>query len=129
MSFSVAISVLLLYPLLYLVPLNLVRFRWGFEQGLVSMPTEVRLKAEGIDRMVLWGTRLILLTIVALLLHGSLISAYEAGLTTDNWKSALGMGILFSIFPVGLGQQLLRNRPNAEVRKDLESRGLLATWC
>jgi predicted RNA-binding Zn-ribbon protein involved in translation (DUF1610 family) len=129
MSFSVAISVLLFYPFLYLLPLNLVRFRWGFEQGLAPIPPEVQLKAEGIDRMVLWVTSLILLMVVALLLHGSLISAYETGLTTDNWKSALGMGILFSIFPVGLGELLLRNRPNAEIRKDLESRGPLATWC
>jgi predicted RNA-binding Zn-ribbon protein involved in translation (DUF1610 family) len=93
------------------------------------MPPEVQLKAEGIDRIVLWVTGLILLTVVALLMHGSLISPYEAGLTTDNWKSALGMGILFSIFPVGLGELLLRNRPAAEVRKDLESRGPLANWC
>lgn len=129
MSFSVAISVLLFYPFLYLLPLNLVRFRWGFEQGLAPMPPEVQLKAEGLDRTVLWVTSLILLIVVALLLHGSLISAYEAGLTTDNWKSALGMGFLFSIFPVGLAELLLRNRPNAEIRKDLESCGPLATWC
>ncbi len=129
MSFSVAISVLLLYPFLHLLPLNFVRFWWGFEQGLGPMPPKVQLKAQRIDRLVLWATHLILLTVVALLLRGSPISAYEAGLTADNWKVALGMGMLFSIFPVGLAQLLLRNRPNAEVRKDLEVRGPSATWC
>jgi hypothetical protein len=129
MSFSIAISALVFYPFLYLLPLNLFRFRWGFEHGLAPMPPEVQIKAEGIDRGVLCVSSLILLSVVALLMHGSLISLYEVGLTSDNWRSALGMGILFSLFPVGLGELLLRNSRSAEVQMQPESRGPLATWC
>src|SRR5579864_9289553 len=99
MSFSIPISALLLYPILYLLPLNLVRFRWGFEQGLAPMPPEVQEKAETADRVGLFVTHIILLVVVALLMYGSPISAYQIGLTVDNWKPALGMGVLFSLFP------------------------------
>src|ERR1700730_3270735 len=99
MSFSIPISALVLYPFLYLLPLNLVRFRWGFEEGLAPMPPEMQEKAEAADRVVLCFTHVILLVVVALLMHGSLISAYEVGFTADNWKSALGMGVLLSLFP------------------------------
>ena len=54
MSFIIPISALLLYPFLYLLPLNLVRFRWGFEEGLAPMPPEVQEKAEAADRVVLF---------------------------------------------------------------------------
>jgi len=129
MSFIIPISALLLYPFLYLLPLNLVRFRWGFEEGLAPMPPEVQEKAEAADRVVLFVTHVILLGIVVLLMHSSPISAYEIGLTADNWKSALGMGVLLSLFPVGLSELLLRNRPAEEVRKELKSHGSVANWC
>jgi len=123
MSFSIPVSALLLYPILYLLPLNLVRFRWGFEQGLAPMPPEVQEKAEAADRVVLCVTHIILLTVVVLLMYGSPISAYEAGLTADNWKRALGMGILFSLFPLGLSELVLRNMPPEKVREEPESHG------
>jgi hypothetical protein len=129
MSFSIPISALLLYPFLYLLPVNLIRFRWGFEAGLAPMPPEVREKAEAADRIVLCVTHVILLVVVALLMHGSPISEYEVGLTADNWKSALGMSILLSLFPLGLGELLSQNLPPEKSRRELESRGPVATWC
>lgn len=128
MSFRIPISALLLYPVLYLLPLNLVRFRWGFEQGLAPMPQEVHEKAEAADRLALCLTHVILLVVVVLLMYGSPISVYEVGLTADNWKPALGMGILFSLFPLGLGELRLRNMPPDKIREKPESRGPLAAW-
>lgn len=128
MSFSIPISALLLYPVLYLLPLNLVRFWWGFEQGLAPMPPEVQEKAETADRIVLCITDTILLVVVALLIYGSPISAYQVGLTADNWRPALGMGILFSLFPLGLIRLVLRNTPPEKIREEPESRGPVAVW-
>lgn len=129
MSFSIPISALLLYPVLYLLPLNLVRFQWGLKEGLAPMPPEIDERAKAADRVVRFVTDLTLLVIVVLLMYSSPISGNDVGLTADNWKSALGMGILFSLFPVGLAELLLRNRPTAEVRKELESNGPLPAWC
>src|SRR6266436_6402342 len=129
MSFSIAISALVLYPVLYLLPLNLVRFQWGFKEGLAPMPPEMQERAEAADRVVLFVTHAILLVIFVLLMHGSPISEYEVGLTADNWKPALGRGILLSLFPLGLSELLLRNLPPEKVQKELESRGPVATWC
>jgi hypothetical protein len=100
MSFSIPISALVLYPLIYLLPLNLLRFRWGLEEGLAPMPVTVLKKAEVLDRVVLCVTHVILLLVVTFLLHSCPISAYEVGLTTDNWKSAVGLGVLFSLLPL-----------------------------
>lgn len=129
MSFSIPISALLLYPILFLLPLNLVRFRWGFEAGLAPMPPEVQEKAEAADRLVLCVTHVILFAIVLLLMNASPISEHEVGLTADNWKLALGKGILFSLFPLGLGELLWRNMPPEKIREERESRGPLAAWC
>jgi predicted RNA-binding Zn-ribbon protein involved in translation (DUF1610 family) len=125
MSFSIPLSALLLYPILYLLPLNLVRFWWGFEQGLAPMPPEVQEKAEVADRVVLCVTHAILLVVVVLLMYGSPISAYQVGLTADNWRPALGTGILFSLFPLGLSELLL---PPEKLREEPESRGPVAAW-
>jgi predicted RNA-binding Zn-ribbon protein involved in translation (DUF1610 family) len=129
MSFSIPISALLLYPLLYLLPLNLVRFRWGFERGLAPMPPEMEEKAEAADRIVLSVKHGILLVVVVVLMRGSPISTHEVGLTTGNWRAALGMGILFSLLPFGLGKLLLRNMPPEKVREKPESHGSPAAWC
>ncbi len=128
MSFSIPISALVLYLFLYLLPLNLVRFRWGFEEGLAPMPPEVQEKAEAADRVALCVTHVILLVIIVLLMRGSPISPYDVGLTADNWKSALGMGVLFSLLPLGLSELLLRNMPTEKARKEPESHGPVAAW-
>lgn len=127
MSYSTTISALVSYPLLYLLPLNLVRIRWGFEKGLTPMPPEVEEKAEAADRLAVCITHVVLLVVVVLLMSGSPISAYEVGFTADNWKPALGMGVLLSLFPLGLITLLLRNIPPG-VREEPESRGPIATW-
>ena len=90
------------------------------------MPPEVQEKAEAADRIVRCVTDVILLVVVALFMRGSLISAYDVGLTVDNWKSALGVGVLLSLFSLGLSELLLRNLPPENVRKEPESRGPVA---
>jgi predicted RNA-binding Zn-ribbon protein involved in translation (DUF1610 family) len=70
-----------------------------------------------------------LLVLVVLSMSGSPISVYEVGLTADNWKSALGIGVMFSLLPLGLSQLLLSNVPPEVARKEAESRGPVATWC
>jgi predicted RNA-binding Zn-ribbon protein involved in translation (DUF1610 family) len=62
-------------------------------------------------------------------MHGSLISAYEVGLTADNWKSAFGMGAILSLLPLGLRALLLSNVAPEAARKEFESHGPVAVWC
>src|SRR5258707_12534886 len=129
MSPNIVILALLLYPLLYVLALNPVRFQWGFKKGLAPMPRELEERAEAADRVVLFVADLILLVVVVLLMHGSLISAYEVGLTADNWKTAIGMGAMLSLVPLGLRELLLSNVPPEVARREFESRGLGATGC
>src|SRR5260370_35310719 len=111
MSPNIVILALLLYPLLYVLALNPVRFQWGFKKGLAPMPRELEERAEAADRVVLFVADLILLVVVVLLLHGSLISAYEVGLTADNWKSAIGMVAMLSLFLLSLREFRLSTVP------------------
>jgi predicted RNA-binding Zn-ribbon protein involved in translation (DUF1610 family) len=124
-----AIFILVFYPFLFNLPLNLVRFQWGFKQGVAQMPPDVQKRAEAVDRAVLVVMYLILLMTVVLLLNRSLISTYEVGLTTANWKSAMALGVLFSYVPVGLGALLQRFLAADKPEEDPESRGPLAIWC
>jgi hypothetical protein len=128
MSVSTLILTLLLFPLLHILPLNLIRLRWGLSQGLAPMSPEVQETAEAADRMVQLGIHLTLLTIVFLLIRGSSISVHDVGLTADNWKSVIAVGALVSFIPLGLGEVLNRNLSAAEVRKNPESRGPAVTW-
>jgi predicted RNA-binding Zn-ribbon protein involved in translation (DUF1610 family) len=93
------------------------------------MPAELEERAEAADRLALFATHLILLVVVVLLMHSFLISTYEVGLTADNWKSALGMGAMLSLLPLALSELLLSSVPPEVARKELESRGSLASWC
>jgi predicted RNA-binding Zn-ribbon protein involved in translation (DUF1610 family) len=129
MSLNVVIVALVLYPLLYVLRINPIRFQWGFKNGLAPMPPEFEERAEAADRALLFVADLVLLVVVVLLMHGSLISAYEVGLTSDNWKSALGMGAMLSLLPLGLSKLFLSNVPPEVARKELESHGPVATWC
>ncbi len=129
MSVRTTILALVLFPLLNVLPLNLVRFQWGFRQGLAPMPPEVQERAEAADRAVLLVIYVTLLTVGAILLHGSAISVYTVGLTANNWKSAIALGVLISYVPLGVGAVLQRILPPDELRKDPEARGPLATWC
>lgn len=124
-----AILALVFYPLLFNLPLNLVRFRWGFRHGLEPMSSEVQETAEAADRAVQLIIYVVLLTFVIFLLHGSFISVYEVGLTTDNWKAATALGALLSYVPLSLGAILLRILPSDKIREEPESRGPLAAWC
>src|ERR1700674_4173208 len=129
MSPNIVILALFFYPLLYVLPLNFVRFQWGYKGGLAPMPPELEKKAEAIDRVVLFVTHLTLVVVIFLLMQGSPISAYEVGLTLDNWKAAFGMGAMLSLLAMGLISLLLSNVPPQDARKELDSRGPVATWC
>jgi hypothetical protein len=129
MTAGTAILALLFYPLLVNLPLNAVRFRWGFSHGLETMPVEVQEKAEATDRIVELIRYVALLAFVIFLLHGSFISTYEAGLTTDNWKSAMALGALLSYVPLSLIEFLKRILPLNKWREEPESRGSVSAWC
>ena len=128
MTASSAILALVLYPLVFILPLNLVRFRWGFTHGLKPMPSEVQEGAEAADRLVYVVNYAVLLALVFFLLHGSSISGYEVGLTIDNWKPAMALGVLLSAVPLGLGAIMQRILTSDELREEQESRGHLAIW-
>lgn len=99
MSRNIILLALVTVPLLYLLPLNLVRFQWGLKNGRYAMPPDVEEKAEAGDRVVSFVTHLVLLFVVVLSMRSFSVSEYEVGLTLDNWKSALGMGVMLSRFP------------------------------
>ena len=125
MSVTTTILALVLYPLLSSLPFNPVRFRWGFSQGLAPMPPEVQERAEAADRTVLLLIYVTLLTVGAVLLHGSSISVDTVGLNANNWKSAIALGVFMSFLSVGIVGLM----PPGELRKGLEARGSLAMWC
>jgi predicted RNA-binding Zn-ribbon protein involved in translation (DUF1610 family) len=130
MSPNILIPALFIYPVVYLLVLNLnpVRFRWGFRRGLIPMPTEVQEQAEDADRLGLLTARSILVISVVLLMRLSRISAYDVGLTAENWRFRLTMGLALSLIPVGLNAILLPRAPTKSVQKDLESRGPVGVW-
>jgi Type II CAAX prenyl endopeptidase Rce1-like len=129
MQASTVILVLAFYPLLSNLPINFVRLQWSFQQGLAPMPREVQERAETADRMVRLVMYLILLAGIASMLHGSLISKFDVGLTTSDWMSALALGTLVSFVPVSLGAMLSRIRAADKLEEELESRGPLVMWC
>lgn len=128
MSRNIVLLALVAYPLLHLLPLNLIRFRWGFKNGLALMPSEMQAKAEAADRVAPFIIQLILIMLVVLSMRGSSISVQEVGLTLHNWKSALGMGVMFSLPLVSLGKLVLSSVSRKAARKEGVSRGPMATW-
>ena len=76
---------------------------------------------EAVDRMSFFVAHLILLVVVVLLMRGSLISAYEVGSTANNWRSGLGMGVVFSVSPLGLFALVPSNVPPDVAREQLAS--------
>jgi hypothetical protein len=96
MSVTATSLLLLLYPLLHVLPLNVVRFYCGFGQGLTPMPPEVRAKAQVTDRTVQFLIYLTLLTVAVFLLRSSAIPPEVAGLNTRGWKESLALGTLIS---------------------------------
>ena len=124
-----AIFLLILYPLLFNLPLNFVRFQWGFKQGLAPMPPDVQERAEAVDRAVLFVMYLILLVVVGSFLNRSLLSIYAVGLTTANWKSAMALGVLVSYVPLSLGALVQRFLATDKPEEEAESHGPIAIWC
>jgi predicted RNA-binding Zn-ribbon protein involved in translation (DUF1610 family) len=124
-----AVSLLVLHPLLFNLPLNFVRFRWGFKRGLTPMPPDVQERAEAADRAVLLVVYSILLVVVASFLNRSLLTLHAVGLTTANWKSAMALGVLVSFVPVSLGALLQRFLVSHKPEEEPQSHGSMAFWC
>jgi hypothetical protein len=125
MSALAVLSLLVFYPLLMNLPLNLVRFQWGFKHGLAPMSPDVQREAEAADRMVLYISYFILLAVVVTLLKRSQFSVYAVGLTIANWKSAIALGALASFVFVSMESII----PAEKLREEAESQGPLASWC
>ena len=125
MSALAAVSLLVFYPLLMNLPLNLVRFQWGFKRGLAPMSPDVQKQAEAADRMVLYVSYFILLAVVVALLNRSRFSVYAVGLTIGNWKSAIALGALSSLLFISLESII----PAEKLREEAESQGSFASWC
>jgi hypothetical protein len=125
----IVLLVLVAYPVLCLIPFNLIRFRWGFMNGSAPMPTEIEAKAEVADRTALFVFHLMLFVLIAASMRGSSISLDEVGLSLANWQRALGMGLMFSLFIVVLGELFLSRVSPEDKRKEAESRGPVAVWC
>jgi hypothetical protein len=122
MSALAAVSFLVFYPLLMNLPLNLVRFQWGFKRGLAPMSPDVQKQAEAADWTVLYVSYFILLAVVVTLLNRSQFSVYAVGLTIGNWKSAVALGALSSLLFVSLESII----PAEKLREEAESQGSLA---
>jgi hypothetical protein len=130
MPVATTILVIVSYPLLYILPLNLVRFQWGFHHGPAPMPPEVQERAEAADRTVLFLIYFTLLTVGSLLLHRSGISASCIGLTTDNWRLAILHGVLAGFVPLGVTALFLApNSFSRILRTEPDARGPLASSC
>ena len=80
----IVLLVLVAYPVLCLIPLNLIRLRWGFMNGSAPMPTEIEAKAEVADRTALVVFHLMLFVLIAASMRGSSISLDEVGLSLAN---------------------------------------------
>jgi Type II CAAX prenyl endopeptidase Rce1-like len=119
---------LALYPVLYSLPLNWVRFLWGVRRGLAPMPPDVEEHAKSVDREVFLIMHGALLAAVVYLLRGSSISTDAVGLSSSDWKSALALGALCSLAPLGIGALVYRRLSPDERKEDHESSGPLAVW-
>jgi hypothetical protein len=128
MSVSTTIVALIAYPLLLNLPYNLIRFRWGFNQGLAPMPPEVEERAQAADRAAVLIFNLLLLTVVVSLLSDSSISLHAVGLTLDNWGWAMAVGGAWSFVPL-LVLSLVFSVSRSKPQDDPQSRGPLAVWC
>jgi hypothetical protein len=128
MSQYIVLLVLVAYPLLHFLPLNIIRFRWSFKAGLAPMPPEMEAKAEAADRARRLIIHLALCAFVAWSMRAPAISLHEVGFSLNNWKSALGLGLMFSLLPAGLTELFLSKVSPEAARKEAESRGPVASW-
>lgn len=128
MGIATAAAALVLYPILFNLPLNLVRFEWGFRRGLAPMPHDIEQRAIAADIFVQIFDYLLLATVVVLLVRRSYIPVAELGFSESNWIAASTLGVLVGIVLLGFLSVLLRNSPD-EMRKEPESHGSFLMWC
>jgi membrane protease YdiL (CAAX protease family) len=92
------------------------------------MPPDVQARAEAVDRGLLVLMHSALLTIVIVLLRSSAISTNDVGLTLRNWESALGLGALFSLIPLGTSAAARRTSTPDQAQDDPSACSPLAIW-
>ena len=109
MSASTPIVALVIYLVLYLLPLDPVRFRWAVHRGFAPMPSEVEQKAKELDWLRSLSIQVTLLVTVVLLMRSSSMSLRSIGFSTDNWRSAVTLGAVFGVIPLGLNVLLRRS--------------------
>jgi membrane protease YdiL (CAAX protease family) len=102
MSASTPILALVIYLVLYLLPLNPVRFRWGVHRGLTPMPPEIEEKAKHLDWVANLSVKLTLIATIIVLARTSSLSLHAVGVSASNWRKALLFGLLFSAIDVVL---------------------------
>jgi membrane protease YdiL (CAAX protease family) len=115
MSASTAILALVIYLVLYHLPLNPVRFRWGLHRGLAPMPLEIEQKAKELDWVADLSIQVTLLATVIVLARTSALSPHSMGLSTNNWLEAITLGVVFSVVPLGLSAVLLSHDVSSKV--------------
>lgn len=123
-----AILALVFYPVLFNLPLNLVRFRWGFRHGVAPMPPDVEERAIAADTIARLFYYAVLLTFIVVLLRNWPIPATALGFTSHNWKAAAALGICTGVVVFGILSFFLRDS-SEHTQKDMESHGSFVMWC
>ena len=126
MGISTIALALVFYPILFNLPLNYVRFNWGFRRGIAPMPPDVEETALAGDRIVNVFVYAVLIAFVFLLLRHSRITVEDLGLSSRNWMSAVAVGLLVGGMVVGVFNLAVRMTREKASRK-LESRGSAGT--
>jgi predicted RNA-binding Zn-ribbon protein involved in translation (DUF1610 family) len=125
---GIALLALVSYPLVYSLPFNWFRFRWGLDRGLSPMPPEVEERARAADRIAILGGHATLLAFVLVLFRSSPIETSDLGFRSGNWMSSVAFGALCSFIPLALGAAMRMSAANA-TRDDPEGNGPVLFWC
>lgn len=122
---------LAIFPISVFAPFNLVRFSWGYRRGLETMPHDVRVRAERVDRYIWPLTNLLTVAPVVILMNRERVPAAWVGLRFDRWQINTALGLSTGLFLVVI-QGLLRMLMNPK-KADLDhaelASGAASLWC
>ncbi len=122
---------LLVLPLCVFLPFNLVRFAWGYRNGLKPMPTEVLMRAERVDQLVWPFQHATILGLVILLMAHQKVSPAQVGIHRDRWQISLALGITAGLLLVATQGLIWKVVPSVmAAREEFENaRGSAMLWC
>jgi len=106
---------------LAIIPFNIVAFQWGLLHGNKTMPDEISLKSQKMDRYAPWLRDGVLLLLVLSLRAWYSISPSQIGLRIDGWQSNLLLGILACSLQMGLQALVWRLLTSRGVHAEDES--------